>query len=146
MPALKLVGPNVPAGFVDDGCSMSPDGWWRAACRVHDYEYHIIRGLVGKARSQARLVRELSAEPQRRDAAYAARAELRYLKSKIKHARRTADINLKENIRRCSETGGVARRVSGWFLSRRYYGAVHRWGWKAVNGPGHTGNRKGKLK
>ena len=37
---------------------------------------------------------------------------------KIKHARRTADINLKENIRRCSESGGVARRVSGWLLSR----------------------------
>ena len=33
MPALTLVGPVVPAGFVDDGCSMSPDGWWRAACR-----------------------------------------------------------------------------------------------------------------
>lgn len=142
MPALKLVGPDVPAGFVDDGCSMSPDGWWRAACRVHDYEYHLIRDLVAKARRQAERHRALAALPDQRDAAHAALAELRYLKSKIRHARRTADINLKENIRRCSESGGVLRRVSGWLLSRRYYGAVHRWGWKAINGPGHAGNQK----
>jgi hypothetical protein len=139
MPVLKLVGPKVPLGFVDDGCSMSPDGWWRKACRVHDYEYHLIRDFVTQARAQAQRVRDLRSKGSR-DEAYAARAELRYLQSKAKHARRTADINLKENIRRCSAAGGSLQRVSGWFLSRRYYGAVHRWGWKAVHSPGHAGN------
>ena len=140
MPALKMVGPKVPLGFVDDGCSMAPDGWWRRACRVHDYEYHLIRDFVAQARSQEKRVRKFRASPDSRDAAYAACAESRYLRSKIKHARRTADINLKENIRRCSGMGGPLQRMSGWFLSRRYYGAVHRWGWKAVNSPGHAGN------
>lgn len=143
MPALKMVGPEVPLGFIDDGCSMAPDGWWRRACRVHDYEYHLIRDLVARARRQEAQIRELGSAADNRDAAYAARAELRYLVSKIKHARRTADINLKENIRRCSASGGVLQRASGWLLSRRYYGAVHRWGWKAVHGPGHAGNRRG---
>ncbi len=140
MPAMKLVGPEVPLGFVDDGCSMSPDGWWRRACRIHDYEYHLIRELVARGRIQERIVRESRKQSERRDEAYAARAELRYIRSKIKYARRTADINLKENIRRCSEAGGSLQRLSGWFLSRRYYGAVHRWGWKAVQGRGHKGN------
>jgi len=142
MPGLTLVGPEVPLGFVDDGCSMSPDGWWRRACRVHDYEYHLIRDFVAQARGQEALVRELRGSADGRDAAHAARAELRYLESKIRHARRTADINLKENIRRCSEAGGALQRLSGWFLSRRYYGAVHRWGWKAVHSEGHAGNVK----
>ncbi len=144
MPELKLVGPEVPIGFVDDGCSMAPDGWWRRACRVHDYEYHLIRALVARAREQKRRIRDLRTMANDRDAVYGARAELRYLESKIRHARRTADINLKENIRRCSANGGPLQRLSGWLLSRRYYGAVHRWGWKAVHGPGHAGNRGGR--
>jgi hypothetical protein len=141
---MQLVGPRVPADFVDDGCSMAPDGWWRAACRVHDYEYHLIRDMADAARVQQERIRGLREAGAHRDAIYGARAELRYLKSKVQHARRTADINLKENIRRCSEGGGALRKAIGWLLSRRYYGAVHRWGWKAVHGQGHAGNRSRK--
>jgi hypothetical protein len=34
-----LHGPEPPAWFVGDGCTMSPDGWWREACRYHDWAY-----------------------------------------------------------------------------------------------------------
>ena len=34
---------TIPAEFVDDGCSNSPDGWFgfdlRFACRIHDWRY-----------------------------------------------------------------------------------------------------------
>lgn len=138
---LDLVGPKVPDGFVDDGCSMSPDGWWRSACRVHDYEYHLIRSMTEQVTTLEERAARLKRSPLTYDAYMATRAEIRYLKSKIRHARRTADVNLEENIRRCSSGGPWFRRTSGWFLSRRYYGAVHRWGWKAVWGEGHQANR-----
>ena len=61
-------------------CRRTGGGVRRAG--VHDYEYHLIRGLVAKARVQAGRVRELLASRGQRDATYAARAELRYLQSK----------------------------------------------------------------
>ena len=35
----ELLGPKPPDWFVGDGCTMSPDGWWREACRWHDWCY-----------------------------------------------------------------------------------------------------------
>jgi hypothetical protein len=38
-----LQGPKVPPDFICDGCSMSPDGNWYWACRIHDYDAFILR-------------------------------------------------------------------------------------------------------
>lgn len=38
-----LQGPDVPDDFVCDGCSMSPDGWFYWACRIHDFEANELR-------------------------------------------------------------------------------------------------------
>lgn len=34
-----LLGPRPPDNFIGDGCTSSPDGWWREACRYHDWAY-----------------------------------------------------------------------------------------------------------
>ena len=40
-----LVGPKPPDEFEGDGCSFSPDLWFRAACRIHDWEYFLLRDM-----------------------------------------------------------------------------------------------------
>lgn len=34
-----LHGPEPPDWFDGDGCTLVPDGWWREACRWHDWAY-----------------------------------------------------------------------------------------------------------
>lgn len=34
-----LLGPKPPDDFKGDGCTSCPDGWWREACRYHDWAY-----------------------------------------------------------------------------------------------------------
>lgn len=46
----QLFGPPPPADFEDNGCTMSPDGWWYLACRWHDWAYS---GLAGISRLKA---------------------------------------------------------------------------------------------
>ena len=38
-----LQGADVPADFKCDGCTMSPDGWFYWACRIHDWEASLLR-------------------------------------------------------------------------------------------------------
>lgn len=45
-----LQGKRVPKDFKCDGCTMSPDGWFYWACRIHDYEAHDLRGQWDKMR------------------------------------------------------------------------------------------------
>lgn len=132
---LILVGPKPPDDFKDDGCSMSPDGWWKPACRVHDWEYELIRqsGIyqeiekIDRARGQIKKINaDLRSGPvweANRDEIYAIGAEIDRLTSKAKHMRRTADRNLKENIRRCSE-GSKLKWARAWYISRIYYRGV----------------------
>lgn len=40
-----MVGPVPPEYFEGDGCSFSPDLWFREACRIHDWEYKQLRHL-----------------------------------------------------------------------------------------------------
>lgn len=49
-----LKGPRVPDDFQDDGCSVSPDWWFRWACRIHDYEYHLLRTMTHGTREWKR--------------------------------------------------------------------------------------------
>lgn len=52
---------GIPAGFVDDGCSNSPDAWFRFdfrwACRIHDWRYcsrcHPAREMTQAGRTRA---------------------------------------------------------------------------------------------
>lgn len=117
---IVLVGPTPPEGFVDDGCTMSPDGWWRRACRIHDYEYEEIRELIAE--------RKAMRQPEVRQR----------LKLRIKRQRKRADGHLWKNIQLLSK-GSRVKELFAWWVSRRYYGAVRRWGWLALRGPGHQG-------
>ena len=121
---VELAGPLVPEGFVDDGCTKSPDGWWVWACRIHDYEYQEIR-LMKRRRKKLRPIkdRELRAS----------------IKREIVDARFYADYRLKRNIRLLS-SDQKDRAIFAWFLSRRYHHVVRVLGWFAVRGPGHAGN------
>jgi len=110
--AVELLGPKPPDNFVDNGCTMSPDGWWRPACRVHDYEYCLTSVMVK--------VYQLFREDREYQHAKA-------LWKRIKERRRDADQNLKQNIRLLSDNHAL-KAVFAWWVSRRYYGAVRRWG------------------
>ncbi len=119
--SIELVGPTPPPEYKDNGCSMSPDGWWRAACRVHDYEYSLIREkieLYRCYRKKTSIFALLDGEYKRTKG---------HLKQEIKWMRKEADTNLKENIQLLSK-GSKMRAAFAWIISRRYYGAVRRWG------------------
>lgn len=115
---IKLLGPEPPATFLSDGCTMSPDGWWVRACRIHDYEYEQIRELITE---RDRVVRGHFRK---------------YLTKEIKEKRKEVDKRLKINIKLLSRKSRT-KRLFAWWISRRYYGAVRRWGWLAIRGPGH---------
>lgn len=54
---------GIPATFVSNGCTLSPDRWdgfalW-PACHVHDWDYLQAGGIMDRARADARLRRNL---------------------------------------------------------------------------------------
>ncbi len=118
---VKLIGPTPPLEYKDNGCSMSPDGWWRAACRVHDYEYSLIREKIELYYCYKRKSTIFALLDKKR------RMTVKELKEEIKRMRKEADTNLKENIQLLSK-GSKTRAAFAWIISRRYYGAVRRWG------------------
>lgn len=131
---IVLVGPTPPEGFVDDGCTMSPDGWWRRACRIHDYEYEEIRELYEQIK-EVIAERKAMKYPETR---YVLKLCIKRKRKRQKSRRKLADRNLRENIRLLSQ-GSRVKELFAWWVSRRYYGAVRRWGWLALRGPGHQG-------
>lgn len=150
MKATLLKGSTPPTDFVDNGCSYVPDFWFTLAGRYHDWAYHKIRrkiNILRKLKQAKKPLRRretkgiaMSLEVRRLlsrcldNSINTARlkAYIKKLKANIKRDRRTADLHFRDNIRILSRDGSKWRQYAGWFLSRRYSGAVRRWGWIAV--------------
>ncbi len=129
---VQLIGPKPPIEFPGNGCTGVPDFWFEPACRVHDYEYHLMR----RALVDIKALRTNIKNPRLSDnLARKAKLEIRRLKSKLRHARYVADGNLKENMRllsmRSLEESIVRQylrwRVS-WWLSKVYRTGVRLFG------------------
>lgn len=139
---ITVLGPIPPRDFIDDGCTKSPDMWWRPACRIHDYEYQQARDIRVEAK-KARRSKENSFHHS--DEWWGWRVEYRRLRSKAAHVRRTADYNLGENMRRVARglgmTGikGKFTRIASWIYVR----AVRILGAYTVRRKGHKGNVQG---
>ena len=143
----KLHGPEIPDNFVTDGCSMSPDMFWRPACVVHDYEYHLIRAMERKWKrviGRAKYAME-HGNAKQYDLEIARAASL---KGHIKDKRKTADRHLKQNMKICADKTGRgmffarrwARKGFALCVSRFYYRGVRIFGMEAIRGKGHAGN------
>lgn len=135
---ISLVGPNPPLHFRHDGCSSSPDFWWWDACIVHDYEYALLRVEYAKLGALRHELRFNSANLAV-DEYMSIKVEVERLTRLIRHMRLTADRNLRENIRRCSQ-GRMWCYAWAWYCSRWYYRGVRLFGGRAVRGPGHSQN------
>ena len=117
---LTLHGPIVPAGFVCNGCSVPVppwprwlrkrcqkvvDGRWRHACRIHDYEYHLLRMK---------------------------RPGSRIWKNRRYQADLNFRCNIKVIIR--SECKGAGHRFAFAWVSRTYFKGVRMFGRRAATG------------
>jgi hypothetical protein len=117
---LLLHGPLVPAEFESDGCSVPlppwprwlhkacekvADGRWRQACRIHDFEYYLLRQTPPRGRVW---------KNRRYQADWNFRA------------------NIKLILR--GECRGWAHRVAFFWVSRVYFRAVRAFGRRAATG------------
>lgn len=107
-----LRGPEPPDDFEGNGCTMSPDLWFREACRIHDWEYELIINLKQDTKEE---------------------------KKECKRKRKKADKHLKMNIRTLStcsvnKKGELVIKPPKWYylygyrLSRLYYICVRLFG------------------
>jgi hypothetical protein len=138
---MNLKGAKPPESFIDNGHSIPH--WWGVLgkslealkkyvdtnCpltgRYHDYAYDELRVKYGVLkRLKGRVLYE---------------HEIMILKKEINDGRKRADRNYKANIEIEGKASGVP-----WLLrlviKRRCFGALRRWGWKAIRGEGHPGN------
>lgn len=124
----NLVGPKPPERFICDGCTMAPDGWWYEACKVHDYEYSLMRPLYAQLNTLRARCIQLNDE-RLRDSIL---VEIGLLETRIRSRRKKADENLRENMRRLSG-GSRFKAAFAWWISRHYYRAVRVFGHSILN-------------
>ncbi|HRT03619.1 MAG TPA: hypothetical protein P5513_06730 [Candidatus Diapherotrites archaeon] len=108
-----LHGPKPPDDFEGNGCTLSPDFWFREACRIHDWEYDLLYKIdISNYNGKLEAIRK----------------------------RKEADENLKKNIEILStyyidENNQVVKGICKWyhrfgfFLGRVYFGGVRSFGW-----------------
>jgi len=108
-----LYGPVPPEDFEGNGCTLSPDLWFREACRIHDWEYVLLDEI------DKNTVKGLF---------------------EWENKRKIADKNLEKNIELLStcyvdDNGFLIKREFKWYykygykLSKIYYRAVRAFGW-----------------
>lgn len=107
-----LQGPKVPKEFVCDGCSMSPDGYWYWACRIHDYEASQLRWMwtsIYHNRDDSNIIK--------------------YTREKYWVRSQLAKQHLKDNIRILS----VFYVKNGQLRTRRFFNPKRLLGWQAAS-------------
>ena len=129
MSSIRLRGPDAPEGYVSDGCTMSPDCWWREACRIHDREYDLLRDINQRIANLNGVLLEddaLSIGTRKQ-----IKAAIRKLRLELNQKKKVADRNLRYNMRELSK-GGRTKRLFAWWISRHYYRAVRLFGMRAI--------------